>query len=187
MTTSTTPAPTAPLSKARRAGDLLFLSGQLPRGADGQIIAGDIAAQTRQALANIQAALTQHGATTGDVVKVTAWLTDRSHYDAFNAVYREVHERPAPRGAGRSTRLDKGGSRRAGSSRQALNRLSAGDRKLDADPASPLLLIVVEPIAGGTSHGPRGGRDATSTGRSGDRSGRFTGRGGEGGGLPACC
>jgi reactive intermediate/imine deaminase len=96
MTTSTTPAPTAPLSKARRAGDLLFLSGQLPRGADGQIVPGDITAQTRQALANIQAALAQYGATPGNVVKVTAWLTDRSHYDAFNAVYREVFEAPYP-------------------------------------------------------------------------------------------
>lgn len=89
------PAP-PPLSKARRAGDLLFVSGQLPRGADGRIIEGEITAQTRQALANLCAVLAEHGATPSDVVKVTAWITAPQHIDAFNSAYREVFESPFP-------------------------------------------------------------------------------------------
>lgn len=93
---TSTPAAAPPLSKARRAGDLLFVSGQLPRDAGGDIVAGDIAVQTRQALSNIVAVLEANGATAADVVKVTAWLTDRSHYAAFNAVYREFFQAPYP-------------------------------------------------------------------------------------------
>lgn len=85
-----------PLSKARRAGNLLFLSGQLPRGPDGAIVDGDIRVQTRQALANIEAVLAAEGATLGDVVKVTAWVTDASHVAGFNEVYRSVFAEPFP-------------------------------------------------------------------------------------------
>jgi 2-iminobutanoate/2-iminopropanoate deaminase len=85
-----------PLSKARRAGDLLFVSGQLPRGADGQIVPGDITVQTRQALSNLLAILEANEAAARDVVKVTVWLTDQWHYEAFNAVYREVFLAPYP-------------------------------------------------------------------------------------------
>jgi len=95
MSTSTPAAP-PPLSKARRAGDLLFLAGQLPRDANGQIVPGDIAVQTRQALSNIIGVLEANGATAADVVKVTVWITDRSHYEAFNAVYREFFQAPFP-------------------------------------------------------------------------------------------
>ena len=96
MSTATPPVQAPPLSKARRAGDLLFLSGQLPRGAGGAIIEGDVAVQTRQALANLVAVLEANGGTTADVVKVTAWLTDRRHYQAFNDVYCEVFSAPFP-------------------------------------------------------------------------------------------
>ncbi|RAK58404.1 RidA family protein [Phenylobacterium hankyongense] len=93
---STPPVQAPPLSKSRRAGDLLFLSGQLPRGADGQIVEGDVAVQTRQALSNLVAVLEANGGTTADVVKVTAWLTDRRHYKAFNDVYCEIFSAPFP-------------------------------------------------------------------------------------------
>jgi reactive intermediate/imine deaminase len=96
MSTPTIAPAGPPLSKARRAGDLLFVSGQLPRGADGQIVPGDIAVQTRQALSNLVAVLEAHGAAASDVVKVTVWLTDRRQYDVFNAVYREVFSEPFP-------------------------------------------------------------------------------------------
>lgn len=85
-----------PLSKTRRAGNLLFVSGQLPRGADGAIVAGDIIVQTRQALANLEAALAGAGASLTDVVKVTAWITDAAHMAGFNEVYREVFAEPFP-------------------------------------------------------------------------------------------
>ncbi|MDB5694974.1 MAG: putative endoribonuclease [Sphingomonas bacterium] len=85
-----------PLSKSRRAGNLLFLSGQLARGADGAIVDGDIRIQTRQVLANIEAVLAGEGATLADVVKVTAWITDLSDMEGFNEVYRAVMPEPFP-------------------------------------------------------------------------------------------
>ena len=89
-------APTPPLSKARRAGDLLFISGQLPRGPSGDIVQGGVAIQTRQAIANLQAILAQHGGTLADVVKTTVWLTDSALAGAFNAVYAELFSEPYP-------------------------------------------------------------------------------------------
>lgn len=88
--------PVPPLSSARQVGDLLFVSGQLPRGADGEIVDGDIVVQTRRSLANLQAVLAAHGAHASDVVKVTAWLTDPSHVSGFNAAYRETFKPPYP-------------------------------------------------------------------------------------------
>ncbi|CCA90149.1 MULTISPECIES: RidA family protein [unclassified Novosphingobium] len=92
MTTKSSP----PLSRFRRAGDLVFTSGQLPRGADGAIVPGDIRVQTRQALANLEAVLSEAGARLDQVTKVTAWLTDAAHMAGFNEVYREVFAQPYP-------------------------------------------------------------------------------------------
>jgi 2-iminobutanoate/2-iminopropanoate deaminase len=85
-----------PLSKARRAGQLLFVSGQLPRGAGGAIVPGGIEVQARQALQNLEAVLRDNGAGFEDVVKVTVWLTDASLSGAFNAVYRDFFKQPYP-------------------------------------------------------------------------------------------
>jgi 2-iminobutanoate/2-iminopropanoate deaminase len=75
---------------------MLFVSGQLPRDASGRIVAGDVTTQTRQALDNLQAILAANGAGVGQVVKVTAWLSDAAHVGAFNAVYRTVFAAPFP-------------------------------------------------------------------------------------------
>lgn len=85
-----------PLSRFRRAGNFVFTSGQLPRGADGSIVAGDIKVQTRQALVNLEAVLAEAGARMDQVVKVTAWLTDAARMPGFNEVYREVFAEPFP-------------------------------------------------------------------------------------------
>ena len=87
---------TPPLSKVRRAGDLLFVSGQLPRDANGSIVAGDIEVQTRQAIANLETALAGANASLKDVVKVTAWITDAAHLAGFNAVYARLFPEPYP-------------------------------------------------------------------------------------------
>jgi 2-iminobutanoate/2-iminopropanoate deaminase len=84
-----------PLSPARRTGDLLFTSGQLARGADGAITGG-IEAQAGQVLANLVRVLADNGCAPGDVVKVTAWLTDASYGPAFNTAYRAVFGEPYP-------------------------------------------------------------------------------------------
>ena len=85
-----------PLSPARNAGNLVFTSGQLARGADGSIVGGGIEAQAEQVLANLVAVLAEHGCAPADVVKVTAWLTDASYGAAFNAAYRAVFGEPYP-------------------------------------------------------------------------------------------
>lgn len=77
-----------PLSTAHRAGDFVFVSGQVGFGPDGKLVAGGIEAETRQTLANIAAALALAGATLADVVKVTVWLADLDDFPAFNAIYR---------------------------------------------------------------------------------------------------
>lgn len=76
-----------PLSPAVRAGDFVFVSGQVPVGADGQLVTGGIEAQTHQVMANVHAALQLAGATWSDVVKTTVWLEDARDFGAFNRVY----------------------------------------------------------------------------------------------------
>lgn len=85
-----------PLSLARRAGDLLFLSGQLPRGADGAITRGPIEAQTAQVIDNIEAVLAVHGLGLANVVKTTVWITDPAHVDGFNRAYAARFAAPWP-------------------------------------------------------------------------------------------
>lgn len=85
-----------PLSKVRIAGPTVYVSGQLPRGAEGAIVPGAPREQVRQALQNLEQALASAGCTLSDVVKVTAWLTDARHMADFNAVYREFFADPFP-------------------------------------------------------------------------------------------
>lgn len=88
--------PTVPLSSVVRAGDFLFVSGQLPFGPNGHLIGVDIVEQTRQVLSNIEAALQPHGAGRGDIVKTTAWLTDRNDFSGFNDAYRAFFPKEPP-------------------------------------------------------------------------------------------
>ena len=76
-----------PLSPAVRAGDFVFVSGQVPVGADGAVVAGGIEAQTRKTIENLEAALKLAGAGLPDVVKTTVILADARDFAAFNRVY----------------------------------------------------------------------------------------------------
>lgn len=76
-----------PLSHAVRAGDFVFISGQVPTSADGAVVAGGIEAQTRQVLDHVASALALAGATLADVVKTTVFLADARDFGAFNKVY----------------------------------------------------------------------------------------------------
>lgn len=78
-----------PFTKAVRAGDFVFVSGQVPMGPDGEIVGGSIVAQTHQTVANIKAILAELGLTLGDVVKATVWLADTRDFWPFNKVYNE--------------------------------------------------------------------------------------------------
>jgi len=87
-----------PLSPAVRAGDFIFVSGQVPVGADGRVVEGDIATQTDQVMENVRAALALAGATLDDVVKTTVWLADRDDFKAFNEAYaRHFPDEPPAR------------------------------------------------------------------------------------------
>ena len=76
----------APFSSAVRAGDTVYLSGQIGIGADGKLPAG-IEAQTRLAMNNVGAVLKRAGLGWGDVVHCTAMLSDMGNWPAFNSVY----------------------------------------------------------------------------------------------------
>lgn len=75
------------LSAAYRAGDFIFVSGQVAFGPDGKVVPGGIEAETRQTLDNIGASLAEAGAKLSDLVKVTVWLADLDDFPAFNATY----------------------------------------------------------------------------------------------------
>lgn len=85
-----------PLSPAVRAGDMVYVSGQVPARADGQIVEGGIEAQTKQVLENIKAALALAGATMEDVVKTTIWLEDARDFGRMNAVYATYFPKEPP-------------------------------------------------------------------------------------------
>ena len=88
--TEKAPAAIGPYSQAVRAGNLLFVSGQLPIDpATGAFAGEDITSQTRQSLTNIKAILEAAGFCMGDVVKATVLLADMGDFSAMNAVYAE--------------------------------------------------------------------------------------------------
>lgn len=86
-----------PLSVATRAGDFVFVSGQVPLDESGAVVAGGVAGQTRQVFKRIEAALALAGCTLGDVAKATVWLADAGDFRAFNQAYMECfgEHRPA--------------------------------------------------------------------------------------------
>lgn len=85
-----------PYRKAVRAGDFLYISGQLAL-LDGVLVEGGIDAQTRQALANLDRQLTSYGADRTQVVKTLVLLADISDWAAMNGPYLEYFgENPLP-------------------------------------------------------------------------------------------
>jgi 2-iminobutanoate/2-iminopropanoate deaminase len=83
-------APRGPYSPAVRAGDFIFVSGQVAVDpATQQLITGDIATETRQVLNNIKALLEGCGASLADVVKCGVFLAKAEDFGAMNTVYAE--------------------------------------------------------------------------------------------------
>ena len=87
--------PDSPFSPAIQVGDFLYLSGFVGRGAEG-FAAGDVAAQTRQTLARLEATLKAAGMDFSNVVNAQVYLTDIRHYAAMNGVYAELLPKPPP-------------------------------------------------------------------------------------------
>ena len=88
ISTAEAPAAIGPYSQAIRSGDLVFLSGQVPIDpGTGELVTGDIAAQTERVLDNLQAVLAAAGCTFADVVKTTIYLTDLGDFQVVNQTY----------------------------------------------------------------------------------------------------
>ena len=107
ISTAAAPAAIGPYSQAIRTGDLLFVSGQIPLDpATGQLLAGDVRAQTRQVLKNLAAILEAGGSSLGRVVKTTVYLRDLGEFAAMNEVYAEFFgEQPPARATVQVARL----------------------------------------------------------------------------------
>lgn len=109
ISTKAAPAAIGPYSQAIKAGNLVFVSGQIPIIPEtGETLQGDAAVQTRQVLNNLRNILDAAGTSLDKVVKTTIFMKDLNDYAAVNDVYKEFfqHEPPA-RAAVQVSRLPK--------------------------------------------------------------------------------
>ena len=91
------PAPAGAYSRAVRAGDTIFVSGQVPRDlVTGELQGETLAQQTRAVLENVRLVLDAAGATMDDIVSVTAYLEDIDDWGDFDTLYREAFRPPYP-------------------------------------------------------------------------------------------
>jgi 2-iminobutanoate/2-iminopropanoate deaminase len=107
VSTASAPKAIGPYSQAVRAGSLLFVSGQVPIDpATGQIVSGDISAQTHRVFQNIDQILKAGGASFDHVVRTTVFLADMDEFAAMNEVYgRYFQENPPARATVQAARL----------------------------------------------------------------------------------
>ena len=97
VSSASAPKAIGPYSQAIQSGSLLFLSGQIPLDpATGQMVEGDIAAQTHRVFKNLQAVLEAAGATLDHVVRTTVYVADMNDFATVNEVYGTYFSSPAP-------------------------------------------------------------------------------------------
>lgn len=95
--TDLAPAAIGPYSQAVRAGDLVFLSGQIPLDpATMTLVTGGVAEQARQVFANLAAVAEAAGGGLGNLVKLTVYLTDLGDFQTVNEVMQQVFREPYP-------------------------------------------------------------------------------------------
>ena len=90
------PGAIGPYSPAIRAGNMIFLSGQIPLDSAGKLVTGDIATQTEQVMRNIGMLLKAAGAGFEHVVRTTVFLLDMNDFAMMNAAYGKFVVDPAP-------------------------------------------------------------------------------------------
>jgi reactive intermediate/imine deaminase len=92
INTSAAPAPVGPYNQAVAAGGLLWCSGQIALDplSGAMVGEGDVEAETRQVLANLQAVLRAAGVTPAQVVRTTVYLVDLADFGPVNALYAEM-------------------------------------------------------------------------------------------------
>jgi 2-iminobutanoate/2-iminopropanoate deaminase len=88
--------PAGPFSRAVRAGDLLFLAGQIGTDSTGRLVSGGIEAETRQTMENIRAELARHRLGMDRVAKCTAMLADMAEWPRMNQIYATFFPGPKP-------------------------------------------------------------------------------------------
>lgn len=95
--TDKAPAAIGPYSQAISFGPFIFTSGQIPFDpATGNLVAGDIQAQTRRSLENVKAILEAAGARMDQVVKTTVFIKDMNDFEKINEIYAEYFPNPSP-------------------------------------------------------------------------------------------
>lgn len=95
--TRSAPEPIGPYSQAVKAGNMLFVSGQIPVDPKtGEVVKGDVREQTRRVLENIKAVLEAAGYGLSDVVMSFVFLSDMSLFGQFNEVYAEYFKDKPP-------------------------------------------------------------------------------------------
>jgi 2-iminobutanoate/2-iminopropanoate deaminase len=110
VSTKNAPAAVGPYSQAIRSGSLLFCAGQIPLDPQsGQIVTGDIAAQTKRVMENVSAVLRAAQMNFGHVVKTTIFLTSMGDFQTVNEIYASYfRENPPARSTVAVSALPKG-------------------------------------------------------------------------------
>lgn len=97
IATQEAPSAVGPYSQAVAVGGTLYCAGQIPLDpTTGELIAGDVAAQTERVLKNLEAVLKANGMTLANVVKTTVFLTDLATFGLMNEVYGRHFQAPFP-------------------------------------------------------------------------------------------
>ncbi len=110
VNTDQAPAAIGPYSQAVKVGEMVFVSGQIPIDpATGDIVQGDIKAQARQVLTNLNAVLAAAGSSLEKTVKTTVYITNMDEFSQVNEVYSEFFkDQPPARACVEVSRLPKG-------------------------------------------------------------------------------
>ncbi|MFO0678461.1 MAG: RidA family protein [Polyangiaceae bacterium] len=97
VATKSAPAAIGPYSQAVRAGEFVFLSGQIPLDPEtGTMVTGTIAEETERVMKNLEAVLAAAGATFANVVRTTIFLADMNDFAEVNGVYGKRFESAPP-------------------------------------------------------------------------------------------
>ncbi len=97
INTNNAPAPIGPYNQSIQYGDMLFISGQIPIDpATGNLVEGDIKAETRQVMENLKAILSAAGMTFDNVIKTSIFLMDMGQFAQVNEVYGSYIAGDAP-------------------------------------------------------------------------------------------
>lgn len=96
IATDKAPKAIGPYAQAIKVGNLLFTSGQIPLGLDGQVVAGGIEEQTHQVFANLKAVLEEAGTTFGHVVKATVFIKNMDQFAIVNGIYANYFDGHTP-------------------------------------------------------------------------------------------